>query len=82
MTNGLRVRDSDQTELLGYIGDPDGARTRKLQRERLMTIPVCLQDHRFVGRAVSITRLDSMDCVAFIDLSPFGAVLTPQTFHY
>ena len=27
-----------------YIGDPDGARTRKLQRERLMTIPVCLQD--------------------------------------
>jgi len=34
----------------------------------------------FVGRAVSITRLDSMDCVDFIDLSPRGAVFTPQTF--
>ena len=34
----------------------------------------------FVGRAVSITRTDSMDCVDFIDLSPYGAVFTPQTF--
>ena len=43
-THCLRGSYSDLTELMRYIGDPDGARTRKLQRERLMTIPVCLQD--------------------------------------
>lgn len=34
MTNGLRVRDSDQTELLGYIGDAYGIRTHEYSRER------------------------------------------------